>query len=244
MLGAYPGTQRPRATPFGKANPVSTAARVKDLVADLIAGCDVPAAWRRLGTSGQEGANALLDALEGKSGSAPRDRHPRDLHEDLVAGLQAIAHVDPGPLITALDLRPGHTFSLIWALGSSGEEAALRKLMDYAKHQDKWVRWAAVSGLARFRRKCVLRPLLDALRDRSDMIRFTALGGLAKVADRTAIEPLKRYLAGKTLQPGGRPIATELLENLERKGTFASSSESPDQDAQAERGRSAASREL
>jgi HEAT repeat protein len=190
-------------------------ARVKQWVADLVAGSDVQSAWKRLSTSGQPGVDAILDALEGKCDPAPKGRHPIDLHDDLSAGLGAIARVDAEPLIRALDRRPRHTFSLIWVLGAYHNEAIKRKLMEYAKHRDKWVRWAAVEGLARSRRKFVLRPLIDALRDRSDMVRFAALEGLTRAADRTAIEPLKRYLSDKRLKPGGRRIATELLRRLE-----------------------------
>jgi hypothetical protein len=190
--------------------------RVKRLVADLITGREVQAAWKRLSTSGQQGVDAILDALAGTTGPVPEDRHPRDLHDDLVAGLQAIAHLNPGPLIRALDHRPEHTFSLIWALGSSPDEAAVQKLVEYAIDRCKWVRWAAVSGLARLRQKAVLPVLLGALRDRSDLVRFTALEGLARVADRTAILPLKRYLANRRLQPGSRRIASELLKKLEK----------------------------
>jgi HEAT repeat protein len=84
------------------------------------------------------------------------------------------------------------------------------------KDKDPLVRCAAVEGLKRFRKKSVLQPLLDALRDRSQLVRFVALEALVRVADRTAIEPLKRYLADKRLQPGGRRIASELLNKLER----------------------------
>jgi hypothetical protein len=191
-------------------------AKIKDLVADVISGSGLHSAWERLSKCGQQGVDAVLNALEGKSGPAPKDRHPRDLAEDLSGGLQAIAQVNPEPLIRALGRRPHHTFSLIWALGSSREEAAVQKLIEYATHKDPWVRWAAVSGLARFRRKSLRQPLLDALRDRSDLVRFTALEGLVKVADHTAIEPLKRYLSDKRLKPGGRRIASELLHKLEK----------------------------
>src|SRR5688500_12119062 len=98
---------------------MTTTAKVQNLVADLIAGVEVRSAWERLGKCGRRGVDAVLDAKEGKSGPAPKGRHVRDLDEDLTAGLQAIAQVNPTPLIRALDRRPGHTFDLIWALGSS-----------------------------------------------------------------------------------------------------------------------------
>jgi hypothetical protein len=197
-------------------NPLTAKAKVKELVSDVISGSDLPTAWERLGMCGKQGVDALLDALEGKSGPVPEGRDPRDLHDDLSGGLQAIAKVNPEPLLRALDRRPRHTFSLIWALGSSREQAAVQTLIAYAKHNEKWVRWAAVEGLSRLRRKSLLQPLLEALRDRSEMVRFTALEGLVKVANRTAIEPLKRYLNHKRLPPGGRRIAGELLGKLEQ----------------------------
>jgi HEAT repeat protein len=191
-------------------------AKIKDLIAAVIAGSELRSAWERLSACGQQGVDAILDALQGERGPAPADRHPRDIHEDLSGGLQAIAEVNPEPLIVALARRPEHTFSLIWALGSSREDAAVQALVEYAKHKDQWVRWAAVEGLVRFRKKSLLQPLLDALRDRSDQVRFTALTGLVKIADRRAIEPLKHYLADKRLKPGGRRIAGELLAKLEK----------------------------
>jgi len=190
-------------------------AKVKALVADLIAGSEVQSAWQRLSTCGRQGVDAILDALEWKWGPVPKDRHPIDIHEDLSGGLQEIAKVNPGALITALDRRPGHAQHLIWGLGSSREEAAVQTLIEYAKHKDQYVRSAAVSGLAGLRRKSLMQPLLDALQDRSDDVRFTALERLVKIADRTAIEPLKRHLA-RRLQPGSRRIAGELLKKLER----------------------------
>ena len=192
---------------------MTSKAKINNLVADVIAGTDVPSAWEHLRQCGQRGTDAILDAMEGKLGRGKR--HLRDLHEDLISGLQAIAKVNPAPLIVALDGRPRHTFSLIWALGASRQKVAVDKLIDHVKHQDKWVRWAAVCGLARFSRKSLLPPLLLALRDRSNRVRFVALEGLTKVADRTAIEPLKRYLTNKRLKPGARRIATELLNKLE-----------------------------
>jgi hypothetical protein len=205
-------------------------ARVKGWVADLIAGANLQTmrtAWKGLSTSGRQGVDAILDALEGKSGPAPAGRDFRDLHADLFEGLYGIAQVAPWPLIAALDRRPGHTLNLLEALSCSRDEAAVRKLLEYAKRKDPWIRYEAVSGLATFaassrvsrsRRKAVLQPLLDALRDRSDRVRDMALAGLAKIADRTAIEPLKRYLANKRLRryPGLQQTASELLKKLEK----------------------------
>jgi hypothetical protein len=161
--------------------------------------------------------DAVLDAMEGKCGPMPRDRHPRDFHEDLEAGLQSIAQADPEPLIAALHRRPEHASALIWALGSSREEAAIQTLIEYGRHTDPWVRWSAVTGLARYRRKSLRQVFLDGLRDRSSMVRFEALKALVKVADRKAIEPLKRYLARKDLEPGARHIASGLLAKLEKR---------------------------
>lgn len=205
-------------------------ARVKDWVADLIAGTNLrtmQTAWQRLSTSGRQGVDAILDALEGKSGPAPEGRDFRDLHADLAGGLDVIAEVDPRPLIAALDRRPEHTYSLLGALSRSRDEVAVQKLLAYAKHKDPWIRYEAVSGLASFaaargvtrsRRKEMLQPLIDALRDRSDKVRDMAVAGLAKIADRTAIEPLKHYLANKRLKryPGLQQIASELLKKLEK----------------------------
>ncbi len=200
---------------------MTTGARVKALVADLIAGTDVRSAWDRLSRCGRAGTDALLDALEGRAGPFPKDRHPIDVSDDLSGGLQTIAAVNPAPLIRALDRRPEHAFSLAWALGSSREDAAIATLTTLAKHKDLWVRWAAIEGLARLRRKSVLPTLLDALHDRSDWVRFAALEGLAKIPDRAAIEPLRRYLAYRRLQPGARRIAGELLAKLERGRALA-----------------------
>jgi hypothetical protein len=205
-------------------------ARVKGWVADLIAEANLRTmrtAWKGLSTSGQLGVDAILDALEGRSGPAPAGRDFRDLHADLFEGLYGIARVDPRPLIAALDRRPAHTFNLLEALSCSRDEAAVRKLLEYAKHKDRWIRYEAVTGLASFaaasrvarsRRKAMLQPLLDALRDRSDWVRSAALAGVAKIADRTAIEPLKRYLASKRLRryPGCQHQASELLKKLEK----------------------------
>jgi len=194
-------------------------AKVSGLVRNLIAGTGLRAAWERLGKCGQAGVDSVLDAFENKHAGAPKGRHPRDVHDDLLGGLFAIRQVNPDPLIDALDRRPQHAFSLIWALGGARRQTVVSKLVEHAKHKDLYVRWAAVEGLSRYRRKSVLPSLLEALRDRSDMVRFSALLGLVKVADRTAIEPLKRYLADKRLtqrSPGGKRIASELLAKLQK----------------------------
>jgi HEAT repeat protein len=202
---------------FGQRNPVPTKAIVNKLVGDLLARACKRSVYERLGKCGQLGVDAVLDALEGKHGLPPKRRHPRDVHEGLVGGLYAIAKVNPDPLINTLNRRPEHARDLIWALGGSGHVAAVKKLLEYAKHQDMWVRWAAVEGLVRCgKQHSLLQPLLDALRDRSDMVRYSALQGLVKVADHTAIEPLKRYLASKRLSPGGKRLASELLAKLEK----------------------------
>jgi hypothetical protein len=192
---------------------------VNNLVADLLAReCD-RSVYEQLGKRGQSGVDAVLDALEGKHGLPPKGRHPRDVDEGLIGGLYAIATVDPDPLINTLKRRPEHAFELIWALGQARRDGVIETLIEYSKHKNMWVRWAAVEGLVRCRkRKSLLEPLLDALRDRSDLVRFSALQGLAKVADDTAIAPLKRYLANKRLSPGGKRLASELLAKLEKAG--------------------------
>jgi hypothetical protein len=98
-------------------------AKVKDLVADVISGADLPLAWERLSKRGREGVDAILDAMEGKGGATPEGRDPRDLEQDLLCGLGAIAKVNPEPLLTALDHRPRHAFRLIWSLSTSREKA-------------------------------------------------------------------------------------------------------------------------
>jgi len=162
--------------------------------------------------------NKILDAMEWKSGSAPQSRHPRDVHDDLIGGLRAVATVDANALIATLKDRPKHALALIWALGGSRQTVALTTLIEYSRHKDMWVRWAAVEGLARRRKKSLIQPLLGALRDRSDLVRFSALVGLEKVADSRAIEGLKHYLSSKRLSPGGKRVATQLLAKLEKSG--------------------------
>jgi HEAT repeat protein len=193
---------------------------VADLVKNLVAGIEVRLTCKRLSNCGRVGVDAILDALEGKHGQPPKNRHARDLSEDLQGALFAIASVNPDPLIEALNRRPQHAFPLIWALGGSSDNAAVSMdtLVEYSKHQDQWVRWAAIEGLVRLRKKAILQPLLVALRDRSDMVCFSAIKGLEKIADHTAIEPLKRYLERKRVSPGGRKIAMELLAKLEKAG--------------------------
>jgi hypothetical protein len=191
---------------------------VNILVADLLAGeCD-RSVYEQLGKCGEPGADALLDALEGKHGMPPKNRHPRDVHDALTGGLYAIAIVNPDPLINTLKRRPQHAFDLIWALGQTRHVGVVAILIAFSKHKDMWVRWAALEGLARCPKKAFLQLFLDALRDRSDMVRFSALQGLARVADHTAIDPLKRYLANKRLSRGGKRLARELLARLQNAG--------------------------
>jgi HEAT repeat protein len=149
----------------------------------------------------------------------PKRRHPHDLHCDLMGGLHAIAASDPQPLLSNLTDRPQHAFALIWALGSSHDKATMQALQDHLKHNDIWVRWAAIQGLVRRPTKRLAPVLLQALRDRSESVRFVALQGLAKLKDPIAIAPLNKYLAKKRVSVGGRQIATELLGKLERMAT-------------------------
>ncbi len=186
-----------------------------ELVGDLLAGTSVRSVCACLGSCGQAGVDTLLDALEGSFGNAPRNRDSREVHEDLLAGLQALATVDPLPLIRTLETRPQHAQALILALGSSRDETAVNTLMEHATHRDPWVRWAAITGLVRQRKKSLLPTLLAALRDRSGMVSYAALVGLPRVADKTAIKPLKRYLTRKRLGLGARRHASELLARLE-----------------------------
>jgi hypothetical protein len=141
---------------------MNSSANLDDLVENLVAGIDVRTACSRLRKSGQVGVNKILDALEGKAGPAPKSRHPRDVHDDLIGGLHAIATVDAKALIGPLKRRQEHACALIWALGSSRREVAVATLIEYSRHKDKWVRWSAVEGLARRRKKSLLQPLLVA----------------------------------------------------------------------------------
>jgi len=193
-------------------------AELDDLVGNLVRGIDVGMACSRLRHSGSAGVNRILDAIEGKLGPAPKRRHPRDVHDDLIGGLRAVATVDVKALIGALKRRPKHALDLIWALGGSRLKVAVQTLIDYSTHKDMWVRWAAVEGLARRRQKSLMQPLLVALRDRSDLVRFSALVGLEKVADGRAIEGLKHYLSNKRLSPGGKRLAATLLARLDKAG--------------------------
>jgi HEAT repeat protein len=191
-------------------------AELDNLVTKLVVGVDVRSALSRLRKSGQAGVNRILDAMDGKFGPAPKTRHPRDVADDLIGGLHAVASVDANALIVALKRRPKHAFALIWALGGSREKTAVQTLIAYSTHHDKWVRWAAVEGLARRRQKSLMEPLLVALRDRADLVRFSALVGLQKIADYRAIEGLKHYLSRKRLSPGGKRLASALLARLEK----------------------------
>jgi len=191
-------------------------ADIDTLVGQLLTGKDVRSAYSKLGNTGQIGVDKILDAMEGNCAPAPKRRHPRDVHEDLIGGLVAVGKVDANALIDTLQRRPKHVFSLIWALGSSRQQIATTTLIEHSQHKDMWVRWAAVEGLARRRQKCLLQPLLVALRDRSDMVRYSALVGLEKIADKQAIAGLRHYLSGKRLSPGGSSLATRLLAKLEK----------------------------
>gem|GEM_PF-3631756 len=190
-------------------------AKITAIVGKLLAGRCLRSVREQLGKSGRVGVDIILDALEGKHGVPPKSRHPRDVSDDLVGGLHSIAKVNPDPLLAALDDRPNHASSLIWALGGLRQVAVVKTLVEHSKHKDLWVRWAAVEGLARCRKESRLQPLLAALGDRSDMVRFSALLGLVKVADRSAIEPLKHYLRSKRMSVGGKRITIELLARLE-----------------------------
>lgn len=196
---------------------MANAEKLRDLIARLISGNDVPASQARLGELGQRGLDVILDLMEDQAVQPPPGRHPRDLYEDVTGALWKIAEVDPEPLITALQRRPAHTFALVWNLGASRQEAALQTLIEYAAHRDPMVRWAAVSGLSGRRRKLVLPTLLRALKDRSNNVSFAALQGLARCADHSAILPLQHYLTSKRLQPGERRIAQELLDKLQTR---------------------------
>jgi HEAT repeat protein len=191
-------------------------ADLDEFVGKLINGVDVRSASTRLRKSGLAGVNRILDAMDGEFGPAPTGRHPRDVHDDLIGGLHAVASVDANALISTLKRRPKHAFALTWALGGSRQKVAVQTLIEYSTHEDKWVRWAAVEGLARRQQKSLMEPLLVALRDRSDMVRFSALVGLEKVADNRAIEGLKQYLSGKRQSPGGQRVASALLAKLEK----------------------------
>jgi hypothetical protein len=168
---------------------------------DVVAGTGIASTCKRLSKCGRD---AVLNALEGKCGPIPKNRHPRDINDDLIGAPFALASVNPGLLIAALDRRPQHAMSLIWALGGSRNDAPVEKLIEYSRDKDRWVRWAAVEGLVRRKKKATLKPLLAALRDRSDMVRFSALQGLVKIADRKVLVPASKRDAVGSLHARGR----------------------------------------
>lgn len=188
-----------------------------DLVHNVLCGIDIRLTFLRLRKSGRAGVNKVLDAMEGKLGQPPKSRHPRDVHDDLIGVLQAVAKGDVTPLIDCLKSRPEHAWAVIWALGSSRRKIATATLIEYSRHKEMWVRWSAVEGLARNPKESSMNALLAALSDRSDMVRFSALIGLESIADDRAIEGIRRYLANKRLSPGGKSIAAELLTKLEKR---------------------------
>lgn len=188
----------------------------KALVHALICGADYRTSVEALVTQQQLGVDAILDAFE-TPGIWPKDRHPIDVHDDLGSVLQVVVAKDCSLLIDALNRRPKHSSSLIWALGATRDKRAVQALIEATHHKEKWTRWAAVSGLVRLKRKSFLPIFIARLKDRSSDVAFVALEGIAAIGDKSAIEPLEKYRLKKQIGPGAHRIATETLDRLKSK---------------------------
>jgi hypothetical protein len=172
-------------------------------------------AMERLAALGADAVDAALDAFEGKAGSPPASRHPRDWLDDLSGVLQGVAATDPEPLIEALDRRPEHATSLVWALGAASTERAVDALVGALEHRSADVRWAAAAALERRPSPRARDALITRLRDRSSRVRFAALLALEPIADEHALPALRRFLAARRLAIGERRVAEAMLARLE-----------------------------
>lgn len=180
------------------------------IVRAVAEGTAAPAERARLSRAGVAAVRALLDCA-----ANPPGRHLRDVDDDLMDALHAIARRDPQSLIDVLSVRDDQAHRLAFALGSSKKRAAVDALLGLLAHRDAGVRAAAAGSLARIGTKRALAPLPALLRDRSDKVRWQALTAI-EAHLRPGVESLvEEYLDRTDLLPGGVRIACSILARLD-----------------------------
>jgi HEAT repeat protein len=188
------------------------------LVRQVSDGEDVLAATARLSALGEAAVDEVLDMREGKRPEPPSARHPRDRLDDLSGVLQAVAAVDPAPLIAAIEARPQHVSTLVWALCASAAEEATEALVRALGHRVADVRWAAAAALRQRPSPRAQDALTARLGDRSSRVRFAALLALEQSCDARALPALRRFLERGRLSAGARRIAEAMVRRLTAEG--------------------------
>ncbi|HET6778825.1 MAG TPA: HEAT repeat domain-containing protein, partial [Gemmatimonadales bacterium] len=160
---------------------------ISEVAQDLLNGKDFLGNVRRLETNRREAILYLLSVLGTPTDARPGPGvHPVDWSEAALSAISELGKKDVrflvGLLLDGLHSPTMHpAFPLAWVLAHLDTRQAVEPLMKAVEHRDKYVRWAACTGLGRLRSKRA-RPLLNAAAaDRSSMVRHCAVEALKSI---------------------------------------------------------------
>jgi hypothetical protein len=114
------------------------------------------------------------------------------------------------------------TFALVWCLHGLTGEPVIELYKQALKHQDPYVRWAAIEGLKHAAQASLIPVFVAALKDRSHRVKGVAVDWLKAHGDAGAIAPLERLLTLPSLRktsPGMVKQAEKAVKRLRAKAT-------------------------
>ena len=134
-----------------------------------------------------------------------RKAKTRDEADLLTGELARAAQQSPVEVVDLYYTRRKQIFSLVWCLHGLKNEAVIDLYQHALNHKDKYVRWAAIEGLAYSHEPALNAVFVAALKDRSPMVKGVAVEWLKSHGDSTALGPLERLVglpSLATIAPG------------------------------------------
>lgn len=179
---------------------------------------DAIAAFREIGDS------AVPHLVAAWRGPIPDGVHGRDFVESITAAISEACRDDATALIELIcgDSLPDDPFRWLatCALRASRDPRVNDTLLWLLEHGTNLARQAAAEGLIQRREKRAIEPLLSLMKRSRSMASFLIVTGLRRtpeMQDARAIPILERILTHRSLAPGARREAAELLQLLEQR---------------------------
>lgn len=122
------------------------------------------------------------DRLAGRPAALPKPAYDPDLEKSLDLAMEQAAGLDPDAAMKAV--------APMFAKG----RALIPCLVKYCKHENRTLRWVAVTGLSRIGGPASLQPLMSVLRDEWDAVAAMAVTGLSHHAEPWIIPRLLKTL--------------------------------------------------
>jgi hypothetical protein len=194
---------------------------IADVVREILNGKDFLKNVELLKSRRREAILYVLSILDGTTPyELEKGVHPFDAHDAAHDVVGSLGFDDFDFLIQLLETalqseKSEPAFSIAWVLAYSGNSKAIDPLMKAMTHKSESVRWAACTGLQRFRAKRA-RPLLNtAAAARSSFIRGCAVDALKSIGDASSLPVLKKRLNDR--YPGIRDAAAKAIEAIQRR---------------------------